>query len=566
MISMPHSPAAPSPLPLPLTIGKDLNIDGSSLAEAVTISGQQKVDMVIVNSSTQVTFKSLVFTDDRPSPSGPISNPGAAISNAGVLYILDSIFHDTRGICDGGGIYNTGTLEVDSSLFKTNFDPCAGGAIYNDGGTVTISQSTFDANSAGDGGAIYSQNGPLTITDSTFTTNSTSGHGGAVSNVNGTMIIKTSTLEDNSSPLGGAIYTGGGSLTLVNSTLQGNTASEGGGGIYSNGEAVIDNNTFAGNTAAEHGAGFYNNNGALDFSNNIFANAPDEDCYSPYNIGVNSHNFIQDGSCNWSDSSVVGFQSGNPLLAPLGDYGGPTETMPLLPGSPAIDAGDYSTCTSDPVSSLDQRGESRTSAGSTCDVGAFETQGFSLESLTGIPQSAPLNTAFDTPLGLTVTANNSGEPVEGGLVTFAAPISGASAALNGSPASIDSDGKVSVIATANGMEGSYTVTASAGGADSQDFDLTNYACQSAITVTSRSDSGAWTLRQAIADICSGGTIDFDTDVFNTGTPGDNTISLDSQLDVDKNMTIDASGISPKVILDSQYLELSGDTCVQRRHR
>ena len=52
----------------PLTIGKNLNIDGSSLAEMVTISGQQKVKMVIVNSSAQVTFKSLIFTDDPSSP------------------------------------------------------------------------------------------------------------------------------------------------------------------------------------------------------------------------------------------------------------------------------------------------------------------------------------------------------------------------------------------------------------------------------------------------------------------------------------------------------------------
>ena len=367
----------------------------------------------------------------------------------------------------------------------------------------------------------------------------------------GSVTVKNTSLVNNSSGNGGGIFNEGGSLTLVNSTLQGNIASDSGGGIYNNSEAVIDNNTFAGNIAA-HGAGFTNNNGTLDFSNNIFANAPYVDCNSPSKIGLNSHNFIQDGSCNWSELIRGWFSVRQSPACTTWGLRRSHQTMPLLPGSPAIDAGDYTTCTSDPVSSLDQRGESRTSASSKCDIGAFETQGFSLESLTSTPQSAPLNTAFDTPLGLTVTAKNSGEPLEGGLVTFAAPISGASAAVTGSPASLDSDGKVSVIATANGTEGSYTVTASAGGADSQDFDLTNYACQSAITVTSRSDSGAWTLRQAMRtsarrdDRLRYGCL-------NTGTPGNNTISLDAQLDVDKNMTIDASGISPKVILDAQYL-------------
>ena len=59
----------------------------------------------------------------------------------------------------------------------------------------------------------------------------------------------------------------------------------------------------------------------------------------------------------------------NPVLAPLGNYGGPTQTMALLPGSPAIDAG-----TSGPgIPATDQRGLGRVGA---VDIGAFESQGF----------------------------------------------------------------------------------------------------------------------------------------------------------------------------------------------
>jgi hypothetical protein len=60
----------------------------------------------------------------------------------------------------------------------------------------------------------------------------------------------------------------------------------------------------------------------------------------------------------------------NPLLAPLGNYGGPTQTMPPLHGSPAIDAG------LDSVTNLlttDQRGFPRRS-GAHVDIGAVEAQ------------------------------------------------------------------------------------------------------------------------------------------------------------------------------------------------
>ncbi len=60
------------------------------------------------------------------------------------------------------------------------------------------------------------------------------------------------------------------------------------------------------------------------------------------------------------------------MLGPLADNGGPTQTLALLPGSPAIDAGDDALCPS-----TDQRGEIRPQDGNNdglakCDIGAFE--------------------------------------------------------------------------------------------------------------------------------------------------------------------------------------------------
>ena len=149
-------------------------------------------------------------------------------------------------------------------------------------------------------------------------------------------------------------------------------------------------------------------------------------------------------------------------LAPLGNYGGPTQTMALLarqrrhrhrrrgqlPGH------------GNPITT-DQRGEPLDSPDP--DIGAFQSQGFTLTAVAGsTPQSTSPDSAFANPLAVTVTANNAVEPVAGGIVTFTAPSSGASAILSGTTATIGSNGVASVTATANATAGSYTVTASTG--------------------------------------------------------------------------------------------------------
>ena len=116
------------------------------------------------------------------------------------------------------------------------------------------------------------------------------------------------------------------------------------------------------------------------------------------------------GLVNGIDGNIVGVA--DPLLGPLGDYGGPTQTMPLLPGSPAIDAGSSGAGIPD----TDQRGVGRVGG---VDIGAFESQGFTLTAVPGsTPQTASIGTAFATPLAVTVTANNPVEPVDGGVVSF----------------------------------------------------------------------------------------------------------------------------------------------------
>lgn len=148
--------------------------------------------------------------------------------------------------------------------------------------------------------------------------------------------------------------------------------------------------------------------------------------------------------------------STNPVLAPLGDYGGTTQTRALLPGSPAIDHG-----VAAGTPAADQRGIARPQLGG-IDTGAYESRGFALALNGGNNQVAMLNSAFANPLSVAVTANAAGEPVDGGRVTFVPPASGASASLAPTPATIAS-GVASTTATANGTLGSYVVSASSAG-------------------------------------------------------------------------------------------------------
>ena len=115
------------------------------------------------------------------------------------------------------------------------------------------------------------------------------------------------------------------------------------------------------------------------------------------------------------NNDIVGH---DPLLAPLGDYGGPVQTFGLFPGSPAINAGTGTEPDARGIAPVEQK-----------DIGAFESQGFSFSSTSGSGQSTQIDTPFAQALTVTVVANDAGLPVAGGVVTFSVPASGASATL-----------------------------------------------------------------------------------------------------------------------------------------
>jgi len=429
-----------------LTIAHNMTIDGTGYS--VTVSGDTGNDGTANTGIFDIvggtaTLRNLLLEKGSGTPDEYGSPFGGAIcvrSGAG-LSLIDSTISGCHANY-GGAIEAQGALAVTGSTFSNNSADYSGGAIFN-GSTGTVANSLFTGNS-GDGGAIGNW-GTLTVTGSTFSGNS-GGDGGTFFNL--------------------------GTLTVTGSTFSGNSATSSGGVLYAlDDTATLTNNTFVGNSASSGGV-YYLSGGSLTLHNNVIARGTGSSCYlvtfQHPTIG-GSNNLTSDSSCSGTSFSSYylpgRIYSSNLLLGALGSYGGSTQTYPLLSGSPAIDAGDSPYCPAG-----DQRGAARVG---TCDIGAFESQGFTLGSPTGAPQSADINTAFADPLGLTVAANNPVEPVNGGLVTFTAPGSGASAAIAGSPATIGADGTASVTATANGTAGSYTVTASTRGAADAAFALTN---------------------------------------------------------------------------------------------
>jgi hypothetical protein len=195
-------------------------------------------------------------------------------------------------------------------------------------------------------------------------------------------------------------------------------------------------------------------------------------------IASSGFNLIGDGSgmtgiSNGVNGNHIGTSVSpiNPLLATLGNYGGPTQTLALLPGSPALDAGSNAL---DGGATTDQRGRPRIVHG-TVDIGAFESQGFTVAVSGGSNQSTAVDTPFASALTVTVSSS-AGEPVAGGVAKFTAPSSGASAGLSAARVTLNGSGQGSVTATANNAAGSYQVVVSARGANANaSFTLTNRA-------------------------------------------------------------------------------------------
>jgi CSLREA domain-containing protein len=358
----------------------------------------------------------------------------------------------------------------------------------NSGQPVNISGLTVSNGKADNGGGILSE-GTLTLSNCVITGNTGVIQAGGLSIQSGSAVVTNCTVSDNAAQQGGGVQNNA-TLALSNSTISGNTATNfSGGGVTNFGPSLTITNTTITNNGNCTVGGLHTFSGQVLLKNTIVAG---NHCgASASNIfgtidATSSFNLIGTGGNGGLTNGVNGNQVGvtNPGLASLGNYGGPTQTHALLPGSPAINAG-----TNAGAPATDQRGIVRPQQ-TTVDIGAFESRGFTLVIAGGNNQSAVVNTAFASPLAVMVTANAAGEPVNGGRVTFTPPVSGASSTIAGNPATIASGLATSGTVTANAVTGGpYQVSANASGATAAvNFALTNTPCPTSFTVNSLGDT------------------------------------------------------------------------------
>ena len=168
-----------------------------------------------------------------------------------------------------------------------------------------------------------------------------------------------------------------------------------------------------------------------------------------------------------SDGNLVGVA--NPGLGTLGNYGGPTETIALLPGSPAIDAGTSSAGATAPTSAARPR------VGAV-DIGAFESQGFTMTPVAGsTPQTAAIGWAVRQPAGGDRDGQQPGRAGGRGGRQLRRQSRGQwrLGDRGWPPSAVIAGGQAGVTGGPNNVDGSYTVTASVPGLPPVSFDLTN---------------------------------------------------------------------------------------------
>jgi hypothetical protein len=377
----------------------------------------------------------------------------------------------------GGGIYMPGgALTVTDSIIRANVAHTltfsAGGGLYVGAGSVVLAGTRIEANIASKGGGLYIVTGTVRLDRSAVSGNLS----GGIELAGGTLLINHSALDGNRGYTGGGLYVHNGSATLNNSTVSGNAAS-GGGGIYAQRDdptgspsVTLNSSTIAGNHAQQGGGISFNVYGDAQLQNTILADnisAYGPNCLYGDHIVSLGHNLFGD-TADCSLTLAAGDLSGvSPNLGPQIAWPG---YRPLSAGSPAINAGPAGGCQGSEGPLLtDQRQAPRVGV---CDIGAYEftLPGAAAELLAagGSGQLAPPLVSFSGVLQA-VVVDNLGTPVSNTLVTFAAPQAGASANFldTGNPtmtvASSLGGQAASGVLSANAIQGSYAVTATASG-------------------------------------------------------------------------------------------------------
>jgi hypothetical protein len=286
----------------------------------------------------------VTFLENAASAGGGMFN---WVGNHPIL--IDVTFDSNTANEWGGGMANyQSSPTLTNVTLRGNSATTFGGGISNEwNSNPTLMNVSFIGNAAVSetdetaAGGMYNSSSSPSLIGVTFENNSADYGGGVLNNANSSPNLVNVTFSNNSANVGGAIFNrdAGSSLVLSYVTLSNNSATIDGGAIANTGHLAIRNSILWGNAGGE----IFN----IDTGDAVVSNSTIQGGYS--------------GTGNIDE---------DPLLGPLQDNGGFTQTMALGAGSPAIDAGNDASC---PGPEVDQRGVTRPQ-GSHCDMGAYEYQ------------------------------------------------------------------------------------------------------------------------------------------------------------------------------------------------
>jgi len=338
------------------TITTDLFLTDSASPPLVTIQPAHTRSFRIFDHAGGVVFISGLHLSGGASD----ENGGAIRSTGGALFLENIEISASTALGSGGAIYADGmSLELTDVILRGNSANAGGGVFTTPNLRARIAGSYFYGNTATSGGAIFATS--VTLTDSALTGNSAAS-GGALW-IEGDSLMSSSTLAGNHAVIGAAVYfpiLAVGQTNIQSVTIAQNT---GGAALQSDGDGAL-----------------------IVIASSLLGQNSGGNCLA-ISLLSGGANLSSDTTCA-SFTSPVDLLGIDPLIAPLGDNGGDTPTIALLPGSPAIDASsevllpvdsgdlDGDGVNAEPIP-FDQRGIERETrfvrvSGAAPDIGAFE--------------------------------------------------------------------------------------------------------------------------------------------------------------------------------------------------
>jgi filamentous hemagglutinin family protein len=347
-------------------------ITGATIAD-----NQARLGGGIEATGSRLTLDNVTVQNNRSVSSGG----GIELTLVPQALIQDSRILGNRttgtGYAGGLGSYES-VVTIRDTLVSGNQSLGNGGGLEGNGSDLVLERVNLTSNIAVSGGGITNRSSPnrmanTTIANSQILANQATGKGGGLYFLGNTNTqIQGTTIAQNTAGIDGGGISGSAALAISNSTLTQNQAARYGGGINADGLVNLTNVTIANNTADVNGLGggvFVQRSGVVRLNNTIVAhnqNSIAADVNGDFIDQGNNLIGISNGATGFTTSTLVGTSAApiDPLLGVLANNGGVTQTLALLPGSQAIDAGNSRVTT-------DQRGIARVRA---ADIGAFESQ------------------------------------------------------------------------------------------------------------------------------------------------------------------------------------------------